>query len=77
MFQPSETADRPLAEVTPHPTHMAVRNAHDDADFLHVRIQGYPYSLLVKSQQLPEFRQTSMKPLSEYHHKIPSAFHKE
>jgi hypothetical protein len=34
MFQPSETADRPLADVTPHPPHMAVRNVCDDADFL-------------------------------------------
>jgi hypothetical protein len=34
MFQPSEIADRPLADVTPHPTHMAVRNVCDDADFL-------------------------------------------
>jgi hypothetical protein len=34
MFQPSETADRLLAEVTPHPTHMDVRNVCDDADFL-------------------------------------------
>jgi hypothetical protein len=33
MFQPSETADRPLAEVTPHRKHMAVRNVCDDADF--------------------------------------------
>jgi hypothetical protein len=33
MFQPSETADRPLAEVTSHPTHMAVRKVCDDVDF--------------------------------------------
>jgi hypothetical protein len=33
MFQPSENADRPLAEVTPHPTYMAVRNVCDDPDF--------------------------------------------
>jgi hypothetical protein len=32
MFQPSETTDRPLAEVTPHPTAMAVGNVCDDAD---------------------------------------------
>jgi hypothetical protein len=44
--------------------------------FSHVRIQGCPYSLLVKSQELPEFSQTRMKPLSKYHHKIPSASHK-
>jgi hypothetical protein len=57
MFQPLETADRPLAEVTPHPTHMTLRNVCDDADFPNVRIQGCPYSLLVKSQELPEFKQ--------------------
>jgi hypothetical protein len=33
MFQPSETADRLLVEVTPHPTLMAMGNACDDADF--------------------------------------------
>jgi hypothetical protein len=32
MFQPSETTDRQLAEVTPHPTYMGVRNVRDDAD---------------------------------------------
>jgi hypothetical protein len=62
MFQPSETADRPLAEVSLHPTHMAVRNVCDDADVPHIRIQGCPYSLLVKLPELPEFSQTSMKP---------------
>jgi hypothetical protein len=45
--------------------------------FPHVRIQGCPHSLLVKSQELPEFSQTGMKPLSIYHHKIPSASHKK
>jgi hypothetical protein len=33
MFHPSETEDRPLAEVSPRPTHMAVRHVCDDADF--------------------------------------------
>jgi hypothetical protein len=33
MFQPSETAERPLAEVTPRPTLVAVGNGCDDAEF--------------------------------------------
>jgi hypothetical protein len=32
MFQPSETTDRPLGDVTPHPTPTAVGNGCDDAD---------------------------------------------
>jgi hypothetical protein len=45
--------------------------------FPHIRIQRCPHSLLVKSQDLPKFSQTSMKPLSKYHHKIFSASHKK
>jgi hypothetical protein len=43
---------------------------------LHIRIQGCPYSLLVNSQKLSAFSQTSMKPLSKYHHKIFFVSHK-
>jgi hypothetical protein len=76
VFQPSETAYRPIAEVSPNPKRMAVENSWDDVDFPHIRIQGCPYSLLVKSQELLDFSQTSMTQLSKYHHKISSAFHK-
>jgi predicted transcriptional regulator len=44
--------------------------------FSHIRIHGCPYGMVVKSQELPEFIQTVMKPLSKHHHKISSASHK-
>jgi hypothetical protein len=55
---------------------VAVVNGHDDSDSPHIKIQGCPCSLLLKSQEHPAFDQTSTKPLSKYHHKIFSAFHK-
>jgi hypothetical protein len=33
IFQPWETEDCSLAEVTPHPTHMTARGVCDHADF--------------------------------------------
>jgi hypothetical protein len=55
--------------------HMDVRNVCDDADFPPYKNSGVS-SLLVKSQEVPEFSQTSMKLLSKYHHNISSASHK-
>jgi hypothetical protein len=70
MFQPSENTDLPLAEAIPYSKRMAVGNCCNDADSPHIRIQGCPCSLLLKSQGNPAFTQTSMKPLSKYHQKI-------
>jgi hypothetical protein len=76
MFQPFETTDLPLAEVTPHPTAMAMRMVVMMLVLPHIKIHGCPCSLLLKSQGHPAFSQTSMKPLSKYHHKIYFVSHK-